>query len=78
MVADFELGLGQARKAAAVEQFGLEAVPKGFGAGVVAAFAEPARALLRAVPGEQVLELRGRLLAVLVGTDHQGREPAHG
>ena len=37
VVADFELGLGQAGKAPSVEQFGLEAASKRFGVGVAVA-----------------------------------------
>nr|WP_231402867.1 hypothetical protein [Hymenobacter guriensis] len=39
VVADSELGLGQAGEVAAVEQFGFEAAPKRFGVGVVVAVA---------------------------------------
>lgn len=50
VVADFQLGFGQPGKAAAVEQFGFEAPPKGFGVGVIVAVATPAHhALLSAV-----------------------------
>jgi hypothetical protein len=39
VVADFQLGFGQAGEAAAVEQFGVEAAPKRFGVGIVIAVA---------------------------------------
>jgi len=52
VVADFELGFGHAREAAAVEQFGFEAAPKGFGVGVGLTVATPAHALLHPVPGQ--------------------------
>ena len=42
VVADFELGFGQAGEAAAVEQFGFEATPKRFSMGVVVAVTPPA------------------------------------
>ena len=45
VVADFELGFGQAGEAAAVGQFGFEAAPKRFGVGLVVAVAAPAPAL---------------------------------
>jgi len=48
VVADFELGFGQSRKTAAVEQLGLEAAPKRFGVRVIVAVAAPAHALPRA------------------------------
>ena len=67
VVADFELGFGQARKAAAIEQFGFEAAPKGSSVGVVVAVAPPAHTLLGAVLGDQGFEAGGRVLAALVG-----------
>jgi hypothetical protein len=52
VVADFEPGFGQSRKAAAVEQFGFKAAPKRFGVGVVVTVAAPAHALPGTVFGE--------------------------
>ena len=42
VVADFELGFGQAGETAAVEQLGFEAAPKRFGVRVIVAVAAPA------------------------------------
>ena len=50
VVADFNLGFGQAGEVTAVEQLGFEAAPKRFGVGIVVAVATPALALL-ARPG---------------------------
>ena len=43
--ADFEFGLRRTREAVVIEQFGLEAAPKGLGVGVVLAVAAPAYVL---------------------------------
>ena len=78
VVAGFQPSFGQTGEAAAVKQFRFEAAPKRFGVGVVVAVAAPAHALHSAVPGEQVLEPRGRVLAALVGLNSgPGRGPAH-
>ena len=49
MVADFELGFGQAGEAPAIEQIGLKTAPIRFGMRVIVAVAAPAHALLGAV-----------------------------
>jgi hypothetical protein len=78
VVADFELGFGQAEEAAVVEQFGFEAAPKRFGVGVVVAVAAPAHALLRAVFGNQGFESGSRVLAALIGVHNEpGWRAAH-
>ena len=78
VVADFEPRFGQAGEAATVEQFGLEAAPKGLGVRIVVAVATLAHALLRAVFGDQIFESGRRVLAALVGMHHEsGRWPAH-
>ena len=51
VVADFELGLGQAEVAAAVEQFGFEPAPERFGVGVVIEVAAPTHTLQRTMFG---------------------------
>ena len=77
VVADLEPSFGQAEKAAAIEQFGLEAAPKRFGVGVIVAVAQPAIALQRPTAGKQLLKADGRVLAALVGVDNKpGRGPA--
>ena len=69
--ADLKRGFGQARKATVVGQFGLEAVPKGPGAGIVVAVAAPAHAGHGPVAGEQGFETGGRELAALVGMHNE-------
>ena len=83
VITDFEPRFGQAGETAAVEQFGLEAAPKGFGVRVVITVAAPAHALQRAMFGNQPFESRGRVLAALVGAHNepsgrpaQGQSPA--
>ena len=63
VVADFELGCGQAGKAAAVESVSFETAPKRFDVGVVVAVAAPALALSSPVAGKQLLEAGGHVLA---------------
>jgi len=67
VIGDSQAGFGQAGKAAAVEQFGFEAAPKGFGVGIVVAVAAPTHTLLSPVAGQQIPESGGRVLAALVG-----------
>ena len=78
VVADFQLGFGQAGETAAVEQFGPEPTPKRFGVGVVVTIAAPVHALLNTVFSNQVFETGGRVLAALVGVDDKpGRWGSH-
>jgi hypothetical protein len=77
VVADFELGFGQAGEVAAVEQFSFEAAPERFGVGVIVAVAAPAPALLGPVSGDQGFETRGGVLAALIGVDDEP-SPAEG
>lgn len=69
--AELRRGFGQAGKATAVGQFGLEAFLKGPGAGVVVAVAAPAHAGHGPVAGEQGFETGGRELAALVGMHNE-------
>ena len=78
VVADFEPAFFQARKVAAIKQFGFEAAPKRFGVSVIVAVAASVYALPNPIAGKQLLEAGSRVLAALVGVpDEPGREPAH-
>ena len=79
MVPDFQACFAQVADAAAIEQFGFEATPKGFGVGIVVAVAAPAPALPGSVAGQQGLEGGGGVPAALVRMDHEpGGGLAHG
>lgn len=82
-VADFELGLGEARANPDVEHFGFEVAVKGYGVSrnelvVVVAIASLIPALHGVMPGKQFFESGGRVLVALVEMpDKPSRGPAH-
>jgi len=51
VMADFQARFGEVAEAAAVEQFGLEAAPKGLGGRIIIAVAAPTHALHGLVAG---------------------------
>ena len=69
VMADFEPGFGQAREMAAVEQFRLEAAPKGLGLGVVVAVAAAALRTHGPVPVQEGAVGVAAVLAAPVGVD---------